>query len=231
MVKSLAQRFSAYISPCYDTDDLINMGVIGLLDALEKYNPAMRASFRTYAKYRIRGKILDEIRNLQWTPRSVQEKVQSLKKAYSKLEQKFSRPPSEEELADAMEMDIDQFRKMMVQIGSSTIVKLAQERSSEDGDTELQKMALKDPNAVCPIDEIISKETKTILAKAISNLAKREAMVISLYYYKELTMKEIGKTLSLTESRICQIHSDAILHLMEALNREDVLEHTSMTNS
>ena len=89
MVKSLAQRFSTYTSPCYDTDDLISMGIIGLLDALEKYDPDMGASFKTYAKYRIRGRILDEIRDLQWTPRSIQEKIQNLRKAYSYLEKSY----------------------------------------------------------------------------------------------------------------------------------------------
>ncbi len=220
MVKALAQRFSTYASPCYDTDDLISMGIIGLLDALEKYDPEMRASFRTYAKYRIRGRILDEIRDLQWTPRSIQEKIQILKKTYAKLEQKLSRTPYEEEAAKAMDMNLEQFRKMLVQIGSSTIVKLAQERSLDD-DQDSYNLTLKDPNAICPIDEIISRETKSTLTKAIKNLPEREALVITLYYYEEITMKEIGKVLSLTESRICQIHSDAILHLMQALTSDD----------
>lgn len=230
MVKALAQRFSTYASPCYDTDDLISMGIIGLLDALEKYDPEMQASFKTYAKYRIRGRILDEIRDLQWTPRSIQEKIQILKRTYAKLEQKLSRIPDEEEVAKAMDMDLDQFRKVLVQIGSSTIVKLAQERSSDD-DQDFCSSSLKDPDAIYPIDEIISKETKSILTKAIKNLPERESLVITLYYYEEITMKEIGKVLSLTESRICQIHSDAILHLMQALtsnnggNSERTLHH------
>lgn len=217
VVKSLARRFATYTLPCCDADDLVSVGIIGLLDALEKYDPVMQATFETYAKYRIRGAILDEIRNLKWTPRSIQEKVQTLKKAHNYLEQRLARPPTEEELADALDVDLKQFRKMLVQIGPSTILTLCQNHSGNDG-SALQEIPIEDPNAIDSLRQLISNETKSILANAISALPKRESIVITLYYYEEMTMREIGEILSRTESRICQIHASALLSLFQTLN-------------
>jgi RNA polymerase sigma factor for flagellar operon FliA len=217
IVKSLAQRFATYTPPCCDTDDLISVGVIGLLDALEKYDPVMQATFQTYARYRIRGAILDEIRNMKWTPRSIQEKIQALRRAHNHLEQKLSRPPTEEELADALGLELEQFRKILVQIGPSTLLSLCQ-NCSEDDDLILNEMAVEDTNAVDSLDQLISIETKSILANAVRVLSERESIVITLYYYEEMTMREIGEILSLTESRICQIHASALLHLFQTLN-------------
>lgn len=217
VVKSLARRFATYTLPCCDADDLVSVGIIGLLDALEKYDPVMQATFETYAKYRIRGAILDEIRNLKWTPRSIQEKVQTLKKAHNYLEQRLARPPTEEELADALDVDLKQFRKMLVQIGPSTILTLCQNHSGNDG-SALQEIPIEDPNAIDSLRQLISNETRSILANAISALPKRESIVITLYYYEEMTMREIGEILSRTESRICQIHASALLNLFQTLN-------------
>ncbi len=223
MVKSLAQRFAVYAAPCCDTDDLISVGIIGLLDALEKYNPIMQASFNTYAKYRIRGAILDEIRNLKWTPRSIQEKIQNLRKAYTHLEQNLSRPPSEGEIADALDMELYQFHKILVQIGPSTLVMLSQNHSGNE-DADSLETIIEDPNAVNPVDQLISDEARAILAGAIESLHEREAIVITLYYYEEMTMREIGEVLSLTESRICQIHAGALLHLLQMLSSKMVAQ-------
>ena len=215
-VKSLAQRFSAYSFPCLDTDDLINVGIIGLLDALEKYSPAMEAKLKTYAKYRIRGAILDEIRSLQWTPRSVQEKIQSLKRAYTHLEQKLSRLPTEEELADTLCMDLDEFHRMMVNIGPATLLTMNW-KDSDDEDSWFQESSIEDPKAINPLDHVVSEEIKSILANGINSLPECERLVITLYYYEEMTMREIGEVLSITESRVCQIHSRALLYLFQML--------------
>ena len=217
MVKALAQRFAVYTFPCCDNDDLVSMGVIGLLDALEKYDPVMQTSFRTYARYRIRGAILDEIRKVQWTPRSIQEKIQSFRRAYSRLEQSLSRSPTESELADALDMSIQQFRRMLVQIGPATHLMLSQ-RLLERDDIECQETPIEDPNAIDPLDAAISDEVRSLLADAIRSLPERDALIITLYYYEEMTMKEIGRVFSLTESRICQIHASALLHLFHELN-------------
>jgi len=232
MVKSLARRFAVYTYSCSDADDLISAGIIGLLDALEKYDPAMQTNFRTYARYRIRGAILDEIRSLQWTPRSIQEKIQSLKKAYTHLEQSLSRPPTEEEVAYVLSMDLHEFRRMLVQIGSSTLLALSQ-KCSRCEDSDPLETLVEDPNAIDPADQLVSDETESILADAIKSLPEREALVITLYYYEEMTMREIGEILSRTESRICQIHASAILHLFQALSSrtmtKNVLTHRDAT--
>ena len=222
IVKSLALRFSVYTSPCCDADDLISAGMIGLLDALEKYDPSMRASFRTYAEYRIRGAILDEIRNLQWIPKLIKEKIRDLRKVYARLERELSRSPTEKELADAMGMDIPQLRKMLVQIGSATILTLTQ--NHRDDNPNKHEMAIEDLNTIYPIDRLISNETKSILAEAISSLSERQAIVITLYYYEEMAMRQIGELLSLNESRICQIHASAIMHIFQILRTNMMVE-------
>ncbi|MBD3181094.1 FliA/WhiG family RNA polymerase sigma factor [Candidatus Poribacteria bacterium] len=227
MIKSLAHRFSLYASPCCNADDLASVGIIGLLDAVEKYNPLMQTSFKTYAKYRIRGAILDEIRKLHWTPRSIQEKAHSLRRAYNHLEQIYSRPPNEEELAEELNMDLEQFRKMLVQIGPSTIIMLSQRRNANEDD-DANDMVIEDPDPKYPIDQVITQETKDILIKAIKSLNKKESIVITLYYYEEMTMREIGKVLSLTESRICQIHSNALLNLFQMLKPKMIPEGYSI---
>ena len=223
IVKSLAIRFSTYTSPCCDTDDLINTGIIGLLDALEKYDPTMRASFSTYAKYRIRGAILDEIRNLQWVPRSIKDKIQILKRSYTRLEHNLTRPPTEKELADDLGMDLRGFRKMLVQIGPPTILALSHNHFDNDNVCS-HEVAIEDPNTIYPVDQVIRNETKSLLADAIGSLPERETLVITLYYYEEMTMREIGETLSLTESRICQIHASALLRLFQCLRAKIALE-------
>ena len=225
LVKSLAQRFSVYSSPCCDVDDLVSAGIIGLMDALEKFDPIEQTSFRTYAKCRIRGAMLDEIRNLKWAPRSIQEKIRSLRNVYDRLRQQLSRQPIEEELAEGLEMSIDQFRKMMLQIGPSAIF-LSSTRSIDDEEENHLEAHFEDAEAVSPIDQVITDETKSILADAIRSLPEKESIVISLYYYEEMTMKEIGHVLSLTESRVCQIHSKALLRLFQALDTKMALDES-----
>ena len=217
LVKSLSQRFSVYSSPCCDSDDLVSAGIIGLLDALEKYDPKEQTSFRTYAKCRIRGSMLDEIRNLKWAPRSIQEKIRALKKAHARLEQANARQPNEEELAKALDMSLQQFRKMMIQIGPSAIF-LHGARTPDGEDVYQFESSYEDTDAVNPVDYIVSEETKSILFDTIKSLSEKESLVISLYYYEEMTMREIGQVLSLTESRVCQIHAKALLNLFQALN-------------
>ncbi|MDQ1327200.1 MAG: polymerase sigma factor [Candidatus Poribacteria bacterium] len=225
LVKSLAQKYSVYASPCCDADDLVSAGIIGLMDALEKFDPIEQTSFRTYAKCRIRGAMLDEIRNLKWAPRSIQEKTRSLRNAHTHLEQKLSRAPLEEELAEDMEMSIEQFRKMMLQIGPSAIF-LSSTRSIEDEEETYLEAHFEDAEALSPVDQVISNETKSILSDAIRSLPEKESVVISLYYYDEMTMKEIGRVLSLTESRVCQIHSKAILRLFQVLDTKMTLDES-----
>ncbi|MGQ9608775.1 MAG: sigma-70 family RNA polymerase sigma factor [bacterium] len=235
LVKAMAQRLSIYTSPCCDVDDLVSCGIIGLLDALEKYDPSMYVSFRTYAKCRIRGAILDEIRKLRWAPRSIQEKIRDLRRVNEHLEQILSRTPNEEELSDALGMSLDQFRKMLVQIGPSAIFvssSMPCNNDDEYSDESIQFESLvADPEAVNPDVQVISDETRNILAETIKSLPEKESIVISLYYYEEMTMKEIGEVLNLTESRVCQIHSKALLSLFQVLNTRKAFDRTDLCNA
>lgn len=234
LVKAMAQRLSIYTSPCCDVDDLVSCGIIGLLDALEKYDPSMDVSFRTYAKCRIRGSILDEIRKLKWAPRSIQEKIRDLRRVNEHLEKVLSRTPNEEELSDALGMSLDQFRKMLVQIGPSAIFVSSSMPYSNDEDSDESihfESLVADPEAVNPDVQVISDETRNILAETIKSLPEKESIVISLYYYEEMTMKEIGEVLNLTESRVCQIHSKALLSLFQVLNTRKAFDRTDLCST
>lgn len=186
----------------------------------------MKTSFMTYAKHRIRGAILDEFRSLDWMPRSIHDKVRRLERIYAALEKTLARSPAEEELADALGLDVHQFREMLTQIGAATVAALAHERYEEEH-TDSNELSIEDPNGICPIDQIISDEMRTIVANAIRSLPERKSMVITLYYYEEMTMREIGEVLSCIESRISQIHSSALMRLFKVLRSQMMEPGTS----
>jgi len=218
LIRKIASKLSLYLSPLYDLDDLVSVGVVGLIDAIEKYNPSKDASLKTYAFYRIRGEMLDEIRKLAWVPRSVCKKAEKLKKAYIHLEQQMMGPPSEEELARYLDISIKELRKMWIKVSNSTMVSfdgLCCDKESEDFLWEY----LEDPKASSPDEKVISEETKKILAQSINSLSEQGKLVLILYYYKRMKMKEIGKIMGVTESRVSEIHSKAILHLRAKLKR------------
>jgi RNA polymerase sigma factor for flagellar operon FliA len=218
MIRSIAQRLSIYASPSHDLDDLVSAGIIGLLDAIEKFNPSKGASFKTYATYRIKGAILDEVRALDWVPRSTREKAQRLERAYSELEQQLMRTPSEEDVAKHMGISVEELRKILLEISGMALLTL-EDISTDEENEEAIKDFVADPNAANPEDQIAFEEAKKLLAQAIKSLPHQEKIVLSLYYYEEMTMKEIGKVLGVSESRVSQIHSSAILRLRGKLRR------------
>ncbi len=208
MIRLLAHRFSFRLPPYLDIDDLIHAGVIGLIDAVGKYDPGREARFRTYAEFRIRGAMLDEIRSLDWIPRSVHEKIQLFQKTYDQVAKELGRIPEEEELAGALSMNKEQYDKFLSQAKSATLLRLEDLGISDE--TALDAI---DPQAEDPFSSLLAKDTRDELLEAIRLLPEKERMVVSLYYGEELTMKEIGKTLKITESRVCQLHTQAILRL------------------
>jgi RNA polymerase sigma factor for flagellar operon FliA len=208
MIRFLAHRFSFRLPPYLDVDDLIHAGVIGLIDAVGKYNPTREARFKTYAEFRIRGAMLDEIRSLDWVPRSVHDKIHTFQKAYDELAKTLGRAPEEAELASALSMDREQYDKFLLQAKGATLVHLEDLGLSDDAPFDVI-----DPNAEDPFSSLLARDTKDDLMRAIHHLPQKERIVVSLYYGEELTMKEIGKTLKLTESRVCQLHTQAILRL------------------
>ena len=207
-IRFLAHRLAFRLPPYMDLEDLIHAGVIGLIDAIGKYDPGREARFKTYAEFRIRGAMLDEIRSLDWVPRSVHEKVHLFQKTYDQLTKELGRVPEEEELAKALSMDREQYGKFLLEAKGATVLHL------EDlGLSDSTPFDAIDPTAEDPFLALLEHDTRETLMNAVRHLPEKERLVISLYYGEELTMKEVGKALKLTESRVCQLHTQAILRL------------------
>jgi len=218
LVKSMARRMYMYASPSHDVDDLASAGVMGLLDAIEKFNPTKGAAFKTYAGYRIRGAILDEIRALDWVPRSVREKASELEAAYARLEQKLGEPPTEAAVAKEMGIRLSELHAMLADVSCTSMLTLEELCQDKDDETSVRDY-IADPNAVDINEKLTYEETRALLAKAIDVLPDQEKKVVTLYYQHELTMKEVGHVLEVSESRVCQIHSSAIIRLRAHVKR------------
>ncbi len=220
LIKYIASRIAIRLPPHIDLNDLINAGVIGLIDAIEKFDASKQIKFKTYAEFRIRGAILDELRSMDWVPRSVRQKARKVEDAYARLEYNLGRPASDDEVAQEMNVDIDTFHRLLSETASVSLLSL--DDLGED-DTDLSKRNLLEfiiqDDKDWPSHKIRYAEVSTMVAKAIQSLPEKERMVISLYYYDELTMKEIGHVLKFTESRVSQIHTKAILRLRSKMQK------------
>jgi len=215
LIKLIVNRIAMRLPPHVDSEDLINSGVIGLMDAIEKYDPTRGTSFKTYAEFRIKGAILDELRTLDWFPRSIRQKVNRLENAYADLERQLGRAATDEEVAEALNIDLEEFYRILAQASAVSIVSLydmGKEEGEERSFLECIASGEEDPAAVLECQEVYEA-----VGRAIERLSEKERLVISLYYYDELTMKEIGKVLNLTESRVSQIHTKAVLRLRAKL--------------
>ena len=224
LIKYIASRIAIRLPPHIDLNDLINAGVIGLIDAIEKFDTSKQIKFKTYAEFRIRGAILDELRSMDWVPRSVRQKARKVEDAYSRLEYTLGRPASDEEVAQEMKIDIDSFHKLLSETASVSLLSLDDlgEDDSDLSKRNLLEYILQDEKD-WPSHKIRFAEVREMVAESIQSLPEKERMVISLYYYDELTMKEIGHVLKFTESRVSQIHTKAVLRLrskMQKLFRE-----------
>lgn len=212
VIRYLAERLSFRLPPYLDVDDLVHVGVIGLMDAVDKFDPTKEVKFKTYAEVRIRGAMLDEIRSLAWVPRSVREKVSLLHKTSDVLEKQLGRPPCEEELAAALGMDASQFATFTAQARSISLLSLEDLGVQGEEDRNLLE-SVADPQATDPLRVLLAEDVRRRVLGAIDALPGKERLVVSLYYVEELTMKEIGRVLKITESRVCQLHSQAINRL------------------
>ena len=216
IVKAMAHRL-AYRLPAYmDAEDLVSVGIIGLMDAMDKYDPGREAKFKTYAEFRIRGAMLDEIRSMDWIPRSVHERVSLLQRTHILLMNRLGRPPTDEEVATEMKLTPAELDDFLVRSRGAVLVSLDDINSHEpDGPKILDMLA--DTHHPDPLAIILSDRERERVADAIQQLPEKERLVLTLYYYEELTMKEIGRILKVTESRVCQIHTKAVLHLKGTL--------------
>jgi RNA polymerase sigma factor for flagellar operon FliA len=219
LIRYIVNRIAVRLPSHIDLDDLHNTGVIGLMDAIEKYDPEKNCKFKTYAEFRIKGAILDQLRSLDWVPRSVRQKSRRLERAYGEVEQRLGRSASEDEVADSLGLQIDKFHELLNQVRGISLVNLEEIRgNSPDGDRPGNFAdVVEDVHSENPFATLKLGEMKQIVADTIGTLPEKERLVVSLYYYEDLNMKEIGGILGITESRVCQIHTKAVLRLRAKL--------------
>lgn len=219
-IKYIAQRISAKLPSHVELNDLVSAGVLGLLDAIEKFDPNRGVKFKTYAELRIKGAILDSLRNLDWAPRSLRKKSKDLERVYRELEQRFGRPATDKEVCDEMEISLEEFYELVDQIKGLNLGSF-QELASQEEDKNAEPLVKYIPDApqLDPFFVFHKSEIQKILATAIDTLPKKERLVVSLYYFDELTMKEIGKVLGVNESRVSQLHTKAMLRLRTKLRK------------
>ena len=218
MIKYVANRIAMRLPPHIEVDDLISVGVLGLMDAITKYDSSRGAKFKTYAEFRVRGAILDELRSMDWVPRSIRQKASQVDKVVQGLQAKLRRQPEDEEVAKEMGLSLEQFHETLNETKSIPIFSLEDLGiAKESGDQQSLLDCLAGKADADPQTQIRLVELKEIIAKAIDALPEKERLMVSLYYYEELTMKEIGAVLDITESRVSQIHSKAVYRLRTKL--------------
>lgn len=217
LVKSIVLRMAAKLPmDVSDKEDLINVGIIGLMSALEKYDAKRNVQFETYARFRIRGAVLDELRNRDWVPRSTRNKDNRLEEAFNLLQRELGRPPDEQEMSRHLGLSLDEYYALLDEVKSISIV--SKEDLPVDYIEKYESEEVMDAiDRGNPLKYMTNRDMMDGLKKAINNLPEKEKLVLSLYYFEELTMKEIGKVINLTESRVCQLHAQATLRLRGAI--------------
>lgn len=218
-VKYVAGRMAVNLPNNVEYEDLVSYGVFGLMDAIEKYDPERAVQFKTYAKTRIRGAILDELRVLDWTPRSVRQKAKKLEKAYAQLESQLGREAKDEEVAEYLEITVQELQKLLEETRQSLVLSLDENDPNSDQPGQSRLNFFEDLNTLTPEQKATGKEVKKMLAESINKLNDRERLVITLYYFEELTSKEIGSILGVSDSRVSQLHTKAILRLRGRLSK------------
>jgi RNA polymerase sigma factor FliA len=214
LVKYVAGRMSSALPSHVEEKDLISYGLLGLIGAVERFDPGRQVKFETYAVARIKGAIIDELRSLDWVPRSVRARARQIERTSAELEHKLQRAPTDEELAAALGMGMDEFQAAITQISNSSIVALDEMWNVNSGGEPLSLIdTISDNRASDPAQQLDITELRDMLADAIARLPEREKIVIALYYYDHLTLREIGEVLGVTESRVSQLHTKAILRL------------------
>jgi RNA polymerase sigma factor for flagellar operon FliA len=224
LVKYVAGRVGVGPPPNIEQADLVSYGIFGLIDAIEKFDLDRAIKFETYAISRIKGAIIDELRAIDWIPRSVRYKAREVEKAYAALESKLHRTPTEAEVAGELGISLDELHTIFSQVSFVNVIALDEllNVGGERGDKLSLVDTLEDTKAEDPVEAFETEETKFLLSRAINTLPEREKIVVTLYYYEGLTLAEIGQVLGVTESRICQMHTKAVLQL-----RAKIAEQTS----
>lgn len=218
LVKYVAGKIAIGMPQNVDFDDLVGYGVFGLLDAIEKFDPNKDIKFKTYAVTRIRGAIYDELRSIDWVPRSVRQKAKELERIIGKLENRLGRSAKDEEIAKELGISVKDLRTLILKISGASILSLSDVWYVGDESDKVSVMeTIESPRSLNPDVIVEREEVKNIIVQAISDLPDKEKKVLILYYYEDLTLKEIGEVLRVTESRISQLHTKAIMRLRSKL--------------
>ena len=225
LVKYVSGRMASGLPAHVEEADLISYGLGGLISAIERFELEREIKFETYAITRIKGAIIDELRSLDWVPRSVRARARAIERANTKLEHKLQRAPTDEEMAAELEMSVSDFQDALLQISNSTVAALDELWTVSDasGDQVSLLDTLQDPGAPDPANVIDATELKDRIADAIARLPEREKLVVALYYYENLTLREIGEVLGVTESRVSQLHTKAVLRLRGRMSDENII--------
>jgi len=227
LVKFIAKKIASRLPANIELDDLISCGVIGLMDAIEKFDSSRDNKFKTYAEFRIRGSILDELRSQDWVPRSVRDKVKMIDRAYAKLESKLGRPANDEEMRQELGVNIDEYHVLLNKAKSVSVLNIDDSSLFSRTDKKLLVNLIESRSNLNPFSSASFGNIQGRIKKYIKSLPDKQRMVLSLYYYEGLNLKEIGQVLEVTESRVSQLHSQAVVRLKTKLRgdleREDAL--------
>lgn len=229
LVRFIAQKIAARLPANIELDDLISCGVIGLMDAISKFDPTRDNKFKTYAEFRIRGAILDELRSQDWVPRSVREKSKQLEKAYAKLERELGRPANDDEMCAELECSLEEFHELVNKSKSVSLLNIDDSASFSRGDKKLMMGLLEHRRSSNPYAAVNYKRAQSIIREGIRSLPEKQRLVLSLYYFEDLNLKEIGQVLDVTESRVSQLHTQAIMKLKAKL-RNDFDSHEDLAS-
>lgn len=210
LVKRIAYHMMAKLPASVQVDDLIQAGMIGLLDAIDRYEGSYGRQFESYAAQRIRGSILDELREADWLPRSLRKKMRQIEDAVRRLEQKIGGVPSEQDLADELNMTLSEYQEVLQGARGAQLI-YYEDYQKEDEDSFLDRMCTS--TGADPLDVLLDENLRTLLVNAIENLPPREKLVMGMHYEQEMNLREIGEVLGVSESRVCQLHTQAVARL------------------
>lgn len=218
LVKTIGGRLGARLPSHVSQDDLLSAGIMGLLDAIDKFDSEKGVEFKSYAEFRIRGAMLDELRSMDWVPRSVRRNAKRLHEAYVRVEKEKMRPAEDQEVAKELGIEMEEFYQLLDESKGLTLLS-KEELGDLIGMHELAEKSsmARSTGALDPMDSLNLREIQQVTAKAIQRLPENERTVVALYYYEELTMKEIGKVMGYTESRVSQLHTKAVIRLRNSL--------------
>jgi RNA polymerase sigma factor for flagellar operon FliA len=219
LVSAVVNRLAMTLPEHVDHDDLYSVGLIGLLQALRNYNPACGTSFETYARVRIRGAMLDELRRMDWVPRTIHEKARRIKQVLGELEQKLGKTPTEAQMAKAMNLPLKEYQELLDEVRPAAFVCLDAVNTSEDGDSGPLYEVIADQSHDGPLEKVSNNELKRVIFERLKELPEMQRKVLALYYLEDMHLREIAEVFKLTESRICQIHAQAILSIRAYLQR------------